>query len=648
MKNNPILEAIRFGQKEYNYVNKIANRVKIGIEYEYDVNVSSASKFLDVDTYLSAIGITKEEADSIISRLEDESLGIDESPYVEEYSDYEFYDSSEYEESIQEAIENEYQSVIEDDLDMVRNQIRDEFDSELAVEDFNSIFDFYLRSVDKVFSRVDLEIPDDDVYNYDTIIKIDEVLRRVAALMSMSAIEVSDDIYRAKAVLDTTDVPEICGDVVYASESIIDSTDDIAAYLESVSDRVLRGGDKSWNDETEESATEAFNEYLKNNRNFAEVIKDIYNKYQQLIDEYGDISNRVNSEFKQYVKDAIEEELENREDGIRELAYESASDRVREYFDPSDDVIDKIVDRYYGECVAVRFSLSFYKKYHLCIPHESSSDDNPVQIIKEILKFRNNVWGINTNTQIREVTKDLSVPNGVEVITKALPMKEAIDLYYKMSKHINDVGSTGMHTGMHVNISIDGVDMTKLNPVKMFLLIDPRSLEKDFALRRHVESSMSFIESNAKKIIISLLNYQTIRQVRTVIQQHIRSDEKYQQINLKHIGTGVYHERRVEFRFFGGPGYQDRPEDVIKNMYKAVHALAAGLDPLYMEKEYISRVIRLLDKFLEKRLIRMDVLNPLLRATYQRGDMKTNEKLQKMMDEPITFVDLRDVWKKRK
>lgn len=219
------------------------------------------------------------------------------------------------------------------------------------------------------------------------------------------------------------------------------------------------------------------------------------------------------------------------------------------------------------------------------------------------LLFDNNKWNIKP-ADIREVKPDASVPDGVETVTKPLPITKALDVMDKMFDHIQEVGTTAENTGMHVNISIKNEQFNRhnFNPIKLIMLMDNNEILGRYPVRDHVEDVLAFLEARKKVLIEEMVESKHAgRELTKFLHNNIDKIEKYQGFNFNHLFGNYtsFKNRRVEFRFFGGDGYEERYKEMSRDIYRAAYMTMAAFDPDFLNKEYLRNIMDVIDKIVK-------------------------------------------------
>lgn len=199
---------------------------------------------------------------------------------------------------------------------------------------------------------------------------------------------------------------------------------------------------------------------------------------------------------------------------------------------------------------------------------------------------------------IEKFTVDPSVDNGAETITKPLPLKRALEVMEIMFDHIHEVGSTSNQTGMHVNMSIKGLNFKKdnFNPAKLVMLLDPKTLAEFFPLRKqYTENLLNTINGDFLWIAAEQRNTELLIQYFNLYA--VDQGKKYQQANFITISE-VYseHLHRIEFRYFGGKDYEDRFNTIKWNIYRTAYILMVAYAEEFGQKEYLKAMVKILDE----------------------------------------------------
>lgn len=231
--------------------------------------------------------------------------------------------------------------------------------------------------------------------------------------------------------------------------------------------------------------------------------------------------------------------------------------------------------------------------------YTTNAEDYVAQI-EEILQDTN---GIDYKQDIEIVETDVSVPDGVEVITNPLPLKRTLSVMQAMFNHIRHVGSTSQSTGMHVNMSIRGLhfDPNDFNPLKMIILLGEDYLRKmKYPVRNYVGLMTRGINTNDLSRMVFALASGGIKPFIAELDTHIDKKEKFQSINFNHMYNYDRQQRRLEFRYFGGADYETRFDEMRLDIYAAAYTMMAAYSPTFAQKEYYQGALRFVDGLVKR------------------------------------------------
>jgi hypothetical protein len=531
-------EAIKFTRKEQALVEREANNIIIGIEYEYHVD--------DCDGDGDGDGDTTDEFDQAVYEraydLIEEKVSEIESGFAEEYADNDMdefkvedttrnlnsiksnMNSNKFDVSLQNLRDNAeaLQTIIEgfddetgfadtDDVDQMQdiamNLIRFKSTVWKLKNEADSIDDDSLE-------RIQYYLPGDGSDINDNFESFKEAL---------TFIDNIDEGYLNNArtngsIVDWGNVVDVLGDGTELGEAF-DKIDSMSDYIGS-----LRGTDGDW----DQAIKEGFRDYAQ----------DIWDsdKEQILGFDPADIhSNPPNG---------------------HQSFWEMAEEEIRE---------DGDIQEYDIDCI---------------------------ESIKEILQTN----GLMHN--VEDVVLDSSVTEGVEVISKPLKLNDALDFMESMFEHISEVGNTSGDTGMHVNMSIRGVDFNKanFNPIKLLMLLDHRAVNDLFPVRTHTGG---LIEELDIRMLFDMAKLPT-QVLLDKFHEMVNISKRHQNINFNNIHATDIETRRIEFRYFGGENYEQRYETIKNEIYRVAYALMVTFDPEFNDNEYLKNIIRELDRSVKK------------------------------------------------
>jgi len=188
-----------------------------------------------------------------------------------------------------------------------------------------------------------------------------------------------------------------------------------------------------------------------------------------------------------------------------------------------------------------------------------------------------------------EVVDDASLVDGIEIVTPPVSIKKFLDYMGEIFDDIQNRGvfRTDRTTGLHINISIDGVDLREdLDVLKLALFVEEGRVYKFFSGRRG--------SKYAQSIRTLLSNPEDIEEIDSEMQQKLK--QKMHQSWGKHFGVNFLKipENYIEFRYLGGKGYEEKFDEIRSQMLDFAYFLRISTDPNAHWKEYQKKLFRLL------------------------------------------------------
>jgi hypothetical protein len=182
---------------------------------------------------------------------------------------------------------------------------------------------------------------------------------------------------------------------------------------------------------------------------------------------------------------------------------------------------------------------------------------------------------------------------GLEFVSPPLSIPEMIDQINKVKAWAKAGNAyTNDKTGLHMNISIPGYRLDKLDFVKLALFLGDKYILEKFGrlgnsyARSAFDNITSFIKQNPEKANEAV---DAMRQnLNTVASKLIHNGytDKYTSINTK--------DNRVEFRSPGGNWLDMDTDEVVNTLLRVVYALNIALHPEMERKEYQKKFAKLL------------------------------------------------------
>lgn len=225
-------------------------------------------------------------------------------------------------------------------------------------------------------------------------------------------------------------------------------------------------------------------------------------------------------------------------------------------------------------------------------PMEDIDVDNTVamdSILDEFNSYVSPNYEISEDSSIR-TDSEYDVAVEIKNIDEGLPIAQALDDFKKARQFILDNGYTNGSTGLHINMSLEGFSLEKLDYIKLILLLGDEYLLKKFKRESNAYAMASLeridnygSDNESKIAALETLQHNLNSLAGQLIQQG--TTQKYTSINV--------HDNRVEFRGPGGDWVNDQTYDFLKNMImRMAVALDAAIDPTKYQQEYAKKLYK--------------------------------------------------------
>lgn len=186
-----------------------------------------------------------------------------------------------------------------------------------------------------------------------------------------------------------------------------------------------------------------------------------------------------------------------------------------------------------------------------------------------------------------------SSDGGLEFVSPPLSIDEMIDQLKKVKAWAGQYGAySNKSTGLHINVSVPGFNLDKLDYVKLALFVGDDWVADQFGRLGNswAKSSLGQVKEKIKTDPDKIPGYMEIlRQGLAKIASkliHSGRTEKYVTINTK--------DNRIEFRAPGGDWLDTDLDKLINTMLRFVVALDIAMDPEREKKEYVTKLYKLL------------------------------------------------------
>ena len=221
------------------------------------------------------------------------------------------------------------------------------------------------------------------------------------------------------------------------------------------------------------------------------------------------------------------------------------------------------------------FNTSYYKTL------ENLNNELPDVNMHGFRKYHSNFEVDSKNFKLE---RDLSGGvNMAEIITGPLDYFTAKHYLVKILKFIQKYGYTNDKSSIHINLSFVDKDMKNINIIKQIINTNEDEIYNVFPSRKN-----NIYAKSIKKIIpFRDYDYSNIS-IGNIINTVRLPDDKYYGINFTHIVNPNQNNKRLEFRYMGGEGYESKVGDIIEIMDKFIintyNNIGVGLDDGDIEK----------------------------------------------------------------
>ena len=361
---------------------------------------------------------------------------------------------------------------------------------------------------------------------------------------------------------------------------------------------------------------------------------DLYDDFMAWQDaEFDDYlrTDEAQTDFKELIRGFLEEkdyndrqqklEFDNAEEGKVSDAYAeaemSAIEKMRDEWQDNDSAsFEK-----YCDVMDMRYMSDVKSKYehYLYWPYTSYSDEEYLNVdwVADALYDETKIkaagfdsyhsgsrsraqekgeWIIEPDSSI-EV--DESNDGGLEFVSPALEIPEALKQMQQVLEFIREHGYTNSSTGLHINISVPDYNVDKLDYVKLAIFLgDKHVLEQFDRLSNHycdgaykkIGNKVQQMKGDELKAVMNKMKEGLTLAASKII--HTGYTSKYTSINTK--------EGYIEFRSPGGDYLNKTKEELVNTALRMALALRIATDPEMYKKEYQKRLYKVLTDTGEK------------------------------------------------
>jgi hypothetical protein len=308
-------------------------------------------------------------------------------------------------------------------------------------------------------------------------------------------------------------------------------------------------------------------------------------------------------QLEQHIQDALEDEYHD--DTV------AAMDQYR--YDQESEWIDEYVMEWYDRLQPRWFSI--YKRITNIREFEEQyriSESNSAHIVEIADDFRNVVdspvkVGITYHSVERDGKSYIVEPDstldemdtdeelGLEFVSPPLPLAKMIS---DMKDIITWASSAGCYTnsscGLHMNVSIEGVDHSKLDYVKLALFVG-----EDYVLDQFGRDGNTYAQSVTAKLNGAIgRDPNSAQQVLKTMAQNlsaVASKSIHDGITTHYDGLNM-HDKYVEFRYAGNDWLNMEVDQLENTLNRYVTAYGIACDPTAYREEYAKKLYKLISQ----------------------------------------------------
>lgn len=181
--------------------------------------------------------------------------------------------------------------------------------------------------------------------------------------------------------------------------------------------------------------------------------------------------------------------------------------------------------------------------------------------------------------------------SGLEFVSPPLPITELLSDLDKVKRWAEEKGCyTNDSTGLHINVSVPGYSLDKLDYIKLALLMGDEYILREFGRQANTycKSAIKFIREKATPETVDVAMRKMKEQLNTSVSKLIHSGitNKYTSINTK--------DTYVEFRSAGGDWLNEDLSKLENTLLRFVVALDASIDESKYKEEYAKKLYKLI------------------------------------------------------
>lgn len=323
--------------------------------------------------------------------------------------------------------------------------------------------------------------------------------------------------------------------------------------------------------------------------------EELFSDKKEALESYKKALKKANDEVDEMVGEAL-----NYKDRVWDAAFEEFREENSDTYEETDWFEENGTER-----------LSDFQRYDLNWPYweentrDSSFDIQEIstnfgEVIGRPVKYSSRYHGARRDDDSYVIEPDGSIESddggtGLEFVSPPLPIDELLSDLKTVVKWARDNGCyTNNSTGLHMNISIPGIEHSKVDPLKLILLSGDRYVLEIFGRESnsYAVSSLNRIQNAIKKDpeFFTTLLPKMHTDIKKIASKLLTSKlyEKYSSINLSH-------KNYVEIRSPGGDWLDDDLEKLENTLLRFVVAYDAAAHPEKYRNEYLKKLYKLLN-----------------------------------------------------
>lgn len=202
-----------------------------------------------------------------------------------------------------------------------------------------------------------------------------------------------------------------------------------------------------------------------------------------------------------------------------------------------------------------------------------------------------NSWELHYDGSIKP---DAHAPGwGTELVSAPAQINKSLHYMQQTFELMSEKGILTNHTtGLHVGVSVQNLDITQVNKLKLLMLLDEAFVSDAFdrTFNTYTQSHVELLKKQIQKAQQTQRDWIQSRVMQDLIQEiNKRIDlKKHRTVNFSKLSNGY-----LEFRIMGNEDYHKNYDMVRYFVIRYAAVLMAALDPHAFEAEYKAQVGRL-------------------------------------------------------